>query len=225
VTRRRGVGVLDFLKLVRWLDGSPMLNHIEPYRRAILTDVHARLAAAADRELNVGPAGEWLLDNFHVVEEHIREVRDSLPRGYYRELPELIGGPLLGFPRVYEVATTLISHTEARVELDTLTLFVRAFQEITPLRMGELWAVPAMLRLALLESVRRLAIRTARRMEALDAADTWAARMIAAGEQGPAASASVRPVASARRSWRAVASCGCPAIRRRSSDRRRCSST
>ena len=159
--------------------------------RAILSQVHARLAVAADRELNVGPAGEWLLDNFHIVEEHIREVRDSLPSGYYRELPELAGGPLLGFPRVYEVGTTLISHTEARVELDTLTLFVGAFQEVVPLRIGELWAIPAMLRLALLESVRRLAIRTARRMEALDSADAWAARMIAAGEQGPGQSAAV----------------------------------
>ena len=90
--------------------------------------------AAADREVNVGPAGEWLLDNFHVVQEHIREVRESLPRGYYRELPELASGALAGYPRVYEIAITLISHTEARIELENVDLFVGAFQEVRAAR-------------------------------------------------------------------------------------------
>src|SRR5215208_2688083 len=66
--------------------------------RGILDDVHQRLSAT-DRELDIGPAGEWLLDNFYVVQEHIREVRESLPRGFYRELPELGRGPLAGYPR------------------------------------------------------------------------------------------------------------------------------
>ena len=64
--------------------------------RQILSDAHDRLAEAAERDHNVGPAGEWLLDNLHVVQEHILEVRESLPRGYYRELPELAAGPLAG---------------------------------------------------------------------------------------------------------------------------------
>jgi cellobiose phosphorylase len=142
-----------------------------------VSDAHDRLAAAAERDHNVGPAGEWLLDNIHVVQEHILEVRESLPRGYYRELPELAAGTLAGYPRVYEIAIALISHTEARVELDDLTLFVAAFQEVTPLRIGELWALPAMLRLGLIESVRRMALRSVRRLDELEAADQWAARL------------------------------------------------
>ena len=78
-----------------------------------------------------GPPGEWLLDNFHVVQEHIREVRESLPRGYYRELPELAGGGLAGYPRVYELAITLISHTEGRIDLENVDLFVEAFQRVS----------------------------------------------------------------------------------------------
>ena len=144
--------------------------------RQIVADAHDRLAAAAERDHNVGPAGEWLLDNIHVVQEHILEVRESLPSGYYRELPELAAGALVGYPRVYEIAITLISHTEARVELDDLTLFVAAFQEVSPLRIGELWALPAMLRLGLIESVRRMALRSVRRLDELEAADMWAAR-------------------------------------------------
>jgi cyclic beta-1,2-glucan synthetase len=145
--------------------------------RQILSDAHDSLAEAAERDHNVGPAGEWLLDNLHVVQEHILEVRESLPGEYYRELPELAAGSLAGYPRVYEIAIALISHTEARVELEDLTRFVAAFQEVVPLRIGELWALPAMLRLGLIESVRRMALRSVRRLEELDSADQWAMRL------------------------------------------------
>ena len=151
--------------------------------RRILDDAHERLAAAADREVNVSPAGEWLLDNLHVVQEHIREVRESLPRGYYRELPELAAGALAGYPRVYEIAITLISHTEARVELESVDLFLGAFQQVRPLAIGELWAIPAMLRLGLIESVRRMALRTVRRLEELEDADRWAGLLADSGER------------------------------------------
>ncbi|HEX6106091.1 MAG TPA: hypothetical protein VFZ26_10945, partial [Gemmatimonadales bacterium] len=161
-----------------------LLERLDRTRR-IVADAHDRLAAAEERDHNVGPAGEWLLDNIHVVQEHILEVRESLPRGYYRELPELASGALAGYPRVYEIAIALISHTEARVELDDLALFVAAFQEVVPLRIGELWALPAMLRLALIESVRRMALRSVRRLEELEEADRWAVRL-AETARGPA---------------------------------------
>jgi cyclic beta-1,2-glucan synthetase len=160
-----------------------LLERLDETRR-LIDDAHDRLAAAADREVNVSPAGEWLLDNLHVVQEHIREVRESLPRGYYRELPELAGGALAGYPRVYEIAITLISHTEARIELESVDLFLGAFQQAQPLAIGELWAVPAMLRLGLIESVRRMALRTVRRLEELESADAWAALLVdPAGER------------------------------------------
>ncbi|HEU4523972.1 MAG TPA: glucoamylase family protein, partial [Gemmatimonadales bacterium] len=162
--------------------GHRLLERLEHTRR-IVAEAHDRLAAAAERDQHVGPAGEWLLDNIHVVQEHILEVRESLPRGYYRELPELAAGTLAGYPRVYEIAIALISHTEARVELDDLTLFVDAFQQVTPLRIGELWALPAMLRLGLIESVRRMALRSMRRLEELETADAWAARLAEAARE------------------------------------------
>ena len=155
--------------------------------RRILEDAHARLAAVASAGLDVvdvGPAGEWLLDNFHIVREHIIEVHESLPRGYYRELPELGEGPLAGYPRVYELAITLVSHSEARVDDENIDLALTAFQRVTSLSLGELWAVPAMLRLALIESVRRVALRTVQRLEEIETADRWAARLQAASDRG-----------------------------------------
>jgi len=170
--------------------GTPLLSRLAETRR-ILDDAHLRLAAAAGAGADVGPAGEWLLDNFHVVREHVREVRESLPAGYYRELPELAAGLLAGYPRVYEVAITLISHSEGRVDLQNAGRFVAAFQEVAPLTLGELWAVPAMLRLGLLESVRRMSLRTVQRLDEVEAADAWAARVDAASAAGEAELAAV----------------------------------
>ncbi|MBA3318489.1 MAG: cyclic beta 1-2 glucan synthetase [Gemmatimonadales bacterium] len=132
----------------------------------------------------MGPAGEWLLDNYHVVQDHIGGVRDSLPRGYYRELPVLAAGPLAGYPRIYELAITLISHSEGRIALDNVTGFVAAFQQVSSLTIGELWAVPAMLRLGLIENVRRMTLRTVQRLDETQAADAAAARIAGASEAG-----------------------------------------
>ena len=82
----------------------------------------------------------------------LREVQHDLPRGYYKELPKLAGGPLAGFPRVYAVALELIAHTDSSLDEINITRFVRAFQTIVPLTIGELWAVPIMLRLGLVEA-------------------------------------------------------------------------
>jgi len=163
--------------------GTPLLDRLDATRR-ILAAAHARLTEAASGG-EVGPAGEWFLDNFYVVQDHISEVRQSLPRGYYRELPVLVGGPLAGYPRVYELATSLISHTEARMDLETIGPFVTAFQEVTPLNIGELWALPAMLRLGLVESVRRMTLRTVHRLDQFAIADGWAARLQTAERAGP----------------------------------------
>jgi cyclic beta-1,2-glucan synthetase len=120
-----------------------------------------------------------------VIQEHIFEVRESLPRGFYHELPELAQGTLAGYPRVYELAITLISHTEGRIDLENVDRFVGAFQEVAALGIGELWAIPAMLRLGLIENVRRMALRTATRLEDINRADEWAARILAASEDDP----------------------------------------
>jgi cyclic beta-1,2-glucan synthetase len=155
--------------------------------RRILAGAQQRLSTAAAGGAELDPAGEWLLDNFHVVQEQLREVHESLPRDYYHELPALASGALAGYPRVYELVITLISHTEARLDPENVDLFVAAFQESATLSIGELWAMPAMLRLGLIESVRRMALRTVQRLDQVEQADRWAARLLREHEQDSAA--------------------------------------
>ncbi len=150
----------------------------------ILERVYHELTAQSELRADVGPAGDWFLDNYHVLREHIHEVRESLPRGYYRELPTLESGPLAGYPRVYEIAITLISHSEGRVEHDNVSNFLTAYQDVADLTLGELWAVPATLRLGLIENVRRMALRTATRLNEIERADRAAASLTSAAESG-----------------------------------------
>ena len=151
----------------------------------ILVETFSLITAALEKNRRIAPAGEWLLDNFYLVEEQIRTARRHLPLGYSRRLPRLENGPLAGYPRVYFIARELIAHTDGQVELDVLSAFVDAYQSEVPLRLGELWAVPIMLRLALIENLRRVAIRIRADRIDSDCASTWADRMIEVAEKDP----------------------------------------
>lgn len=151
----------------------------------ILHEVYHLIAAAALPEQRVVPAEAWLLDNFYLIEQKINLVRRHLPRGYSRQLPRLASGPLAGFPRIYALALDLIWHMDGRVDLDNITQLITAYQTVKPLKLGELWAFPIMLQLALVENLRKVAVSIAHRREDLDAAATWADRMQAMAQTKP----------------------------------------
>src|SRR6185436_4659273 len=128
------------------------------------------------------PAAEWLIDNGYLIEEQIRTARRHFSRGYSRELPHLASGPLAGYPRVYEIALEFVAHVDGRLDANQLSGFIAAYQNVTRLKLGELWAIPIMLRLALIENLRRIAaLLTAARTDR-DAADAWADRMLKVAE-------------------------------------------
>jgi cyclic beta-1,2-glucan glucanotransferase len=139
-----------------WAKGRRLLPRVNANGR-VLREAYRAIAHAVRQERAIEPAAEWLVDNFHVVDEQLREIRDDLPPGFYRELPKLADGPLEGYPRVYGVAWAFVAHTDSRLDPDTLRRFVRAYQRVQPLTIGELWAVAITLRVVLVENLRRLA--------------------------------------------------------------------
>ncbi|MGB5079685.1 MAG: glycosyltransferase family 2 protein, partial [Burkholderiales bacterium] len=152
---------------------------------SVLLEACRRLTAAAKANRRIAPAGEWLLDNFYLIEEQIRTAKRHLPKGYSRELPRLAYGPSAGQPRVYDIALEAISHGDGRVDPESLTRFAAAYQKITALTLGELWAIPIMLRLALIENLRRVGARVAANTMDRDGADAWADRMMEVAELDP----------------------------------------
>src|ERR1700722_6327668 len=142
----------------------------------ILRDYNERTLEVEKNRL-ITPAAEWLLDNFHLIEEQIRTAQRHLPRSFNRQLPQLLNGPWIFFPRVYEIALEIVSH---------LTSFVAGYQEIVPLKLGELWAIPIMLRLALIENLRRVAAQLNAVRKDRDAAENWANEILSVAEKNPA---------------------------------------
>jgi cellobiose phosphorylase len=151
----------------------------------VLLETCNLLTATVKANRRISPGGEWLLDNFYLIEEQIRTAKRHLPKGYSRELPRLAHGPSAGLPRVYDIALEAISHGDGRVDPESLSRFVAAYQKITALKLGELWAIPIMLRLALIENLRRVAARVEASTVDRDRADAWADQMIEVAEQDP----------------------------------------
>ena len=147
---------------------------------------YRRLVEAIREGRPISPAAEWLVDNYHIVEEQLREIREDLPKSYYHELPKLAEGELQGYPRIYSVAFALIAHTDSRLDTNTLQRFIRAYQTVAPLSIGELWAVAITLRLALVENLRRLAVAVARARAERDEADELADKLLELASLQPA---------------------------------------
>lgn len=135
----------------------------------------------------ISPAAEWLVDNYHIVEEQLREIRQDLPRGYYHELPKLATGKLKDHPRIYAVALAVIAHTDSRLDTNTLRRFIASYQTVAPLSIGELWAVAITLRLSLVENLRRLATAIVLARQEREDADKLADKLLEFASRQPIA--------------------------------------
>ena len=150
-----------------------------------LLQCYGTIAKVIRSEGVITPAAEWFIDNFHIVDEGLRDVRNDLPEGFYRQLPKLTEGPSAGLPRVFVLAWTFVAHTDSFVDGEALRRFVDAFQRVQPLTIGELWAVPIALRMVLLENLRRLAEHMVTGRAARDEADALADELLGVEGQPP----------------------------------------
>src|SRR3989440_3824955 len=163
---------------------SLLLPRLEDNGRKLIAAYKA-LVESIRQEHVISSAAEWLVDNFHIVEEQVREIREDLPRGYYRELPKLAAGPFKNYPRIYGLSVTLIAHTDSHLDTETLRHFINAYQKVSPLSIGELWAVPITLRIALVENLRRLTTRIVSSRAEREAANTLGDRLLELAQKSP----------------------------------------
>ena len=167
--------------------GRPLIPRVVDNGRVLL-DSYRSIARAIQEEHAIPPAAEWLVDNFHIVDEQLREIKDDLPAGYYRMLPKLASGHLQGYPRVFGVAWAFVAHTDSRFDPEALRRFVAAYQRVQPLTIGELWAVAITLRVVLVENLRRMADRIVSSRVARREADALADSLL-----GPGGQSAIRP--------------------------------
>ena len=162
---------------VQGTGGKSLSDRLRDNERVLL-EAYRSIAQAVGESRPITPAAEWLLDNYHLVEEQVREVRADLPPSYYRQLPKLSEGPFVGYPRVFGIAWAFVAHTDSRFDSDFLCRFVRAYQNVQPLTIGELWAVAITLRIVLVENLRRSAVRIVSRRAEREEADLVADKLL-----------------------------------------------
>ncbi len=153
--------------------------------RLWVRQVCSDLSAATRLEQSATLAAEWILDNEYIIEESARDVLVNLPKPFYQKLPMLAAVAYQGLPRIYGLAKELVSRTGLRLDRENILAFIEAYQSVRTLTIGELWAVPQMLRIALIESIQNLAITAMADLRERQLADFWANRLIAANRRDP----------------------------------------
>lgn len=150
----------------------------------LIRETCTELSVAYRLEQGTSATAEWILDNEYIIASNVRDIRINLPTAFNRRLPTLTAGKAKGLPRIYDLARKMISDTELRLDKDNIIAFIDAYQSSCPLTIGELWAIPQMLRIALIESVSDLALKASTELRERESADFWAHRLIKANRQG-----------------------------------------
>jgi cyclic beta-1,2-glucan synthetase len=172
--------------------GEPLLARLNKSEK-VISQIRDDLDAASRLELGISPSAEWILDNAYIIQGHIDDVRLNLPRRFYHELPVLDtpdhGGadeaPLEAAPRAYTLASEMVLHTDGRLDRANITEFLEAYQSVEQLTIGELWAMPSMLRIALTDRIRSLAIQASLRLRQREEGDFWAHRLATTVRRDP----------------------------------------
>jgi len=141
--------------------------------RSILTEAYRQIAASVKQNKEISPAGEWLIDNFYIIQEQLVQVSEDLPQAYYKKLPKLTSGRYKGYPRVYELIQDLASFTDNVLDQENVRFFVQQYQDEEILTLGELWAIPIIIRLVLLQHLREHSVHILSERKIRDRALKW----------------------------------------------------
>jgi cyclic beta-1,2-glucan synthetase len=166
------------------LRNTKLLKRVEQIRRWV-QEVCLDLSEASRLQQNVPPTTDWLLDNEYILESNAHDVRLNVPRHFYRQLPALASETDRGLPRIYGLARELAAHADLRLDQENILTFIEAYQSVESLSIGELWAVPQMLRTALIEGIHYLSARALSELREGEIANFWANRLITVNRRYP----------------------------------------
>lgn len=161
----------------------PLLPRVADNMR-FLQWAHGEVSEYVKRTRDMVPAAEWFLDNYYLLKDLKQQIESNLPRRYEKHLPRVAGGQVHGYPRIFALMVELIEHTDSNLQGETLRDFVNAYQSEAPLSSGELWAIPIMLRIALLENIRRLVEILIFTQNEREASEKWIAPFLHSEPEG-----------------------------------------
>jgi cyclic beta-1,2-glucan synthetase len=145
---------ISLAKIHKASSGSSNLTPIKPIlgkSKEVLTETYRTLSSIVKAEKEISPASEWLLDNFYIIQEQMVQIGIDFPEKYHQNIPLLSKGEHTGFPRVYEIVLNLLTHTDNVLDKEVLAEYIKSYQDEEPLLIGEIWAIPIMIRLFLIQ--------------------------------------------------------------------------
>lgn len=162
----------------------PLLKNLRQCEKS-LNEIRHVVSEAEFVEQTITLAAEWLLDNTYVIQGNIEEVLRNLPEKFYHELPKVLNGPMAGLPRVYVIAKDMVQYTGNRLDRENIIAYLKSYQMVCPLTIGELWVLPLMLRLRLIECLNFLALDIDRRLREGENACFWGNRLLNVSRREP----------------------------------------
>ena len=140
------------------LQKTDLLEYLQSWELA-LRNANAIFKTVPAKDAPVSRAGEWMLDNFYIVKQTFRQIEEDLPASFLNQLPKLDRDcrykdmRAAGLPRIFALAREWIGYSQSQIDLTQAATFVQEYQQVTPLTIGELWALPIMLRIGILEQL------------------------------------------------------------------------
>jgi cyclic beta-1,2-glucan synthetase len=165
-------------------DDRRLEHRLQANQQSVRWSYHECLRAIRE-ELAITPAADWLVNNFHLIEEQVRDIRVDLPPAFHRRLPRLTGDLFTGYPRIFAIAWEFVAHTDSEFDAPMMCRFLQAYQRTSPLTIGEIWAFPITLRIVLVENLRRLADEIVKYQTVRRQANAIADRLLGAGNRAP----------------------------------------
>lgn len=181
---RYGISLALLHKLATNRVPNILLHRLSQSEETLIKSCEILTNRIKSHDSSLSPASEWLLDNFYLIQEQIQSIRHNLPKGYGKTLPQLAGN-VPGFPRVYDIALQIVEHSDCRWGADDVSRFIAAYQEITPLTLGELWAIPITLGVALIDNLAKASKRIVADIKDRHQAEYWANQMIETAVNDP----------------------------------------
>ena len=123
---------------------------------SIIKTVYNLLNEHVKLGINIHPAGEWILDNFYIIEEVVRQIEKEITIKKYRNFVGLHNGKYIGFARIYVLATEIVAYTDNKINGENLEKYLQAYQTKKTLNMEEIWNIGIFLQIAIIQNIREI---------------------------------------------------------------------
>lgn len=120
----------------------------------IIEEVYNLLNEHIKLGIPIHPAGEWLLDNFYMLEETYQTVIKEMPLKKYTNFLGISNGTYKGFARIYVLAAEIVAYTDNKIETKVLSDLLNAYQKKKTLSMEEIWNIGIFIQIALIQNIK-----------------------------------------------------------------------